>query len=85
MTYDYDLCCWMHVRKKFSEGNTVAYQDKCFIFLKNNFKLFVNKVVKCIKRIFINPAPLAYGVVDSMFDFHRSDRVSNPGRRGKIS
>ena len=27
----------------------------------------------------------AYGVVVSMFDFHRSDRVSNPGRGGKIS
>ena len=27
----------------------------------------------------------AYGVVVSMFDFHRSDRGSNPGRGGKIS
>ena len=27
----------------------------------------------------------AYGVVVSMFDFHRSDRSSNPGRGGKIS
>ena len=27
----------------------------------------------------------AYGVVVSMFDFHRSDRGSNPGRAGKIS
>ena len=27
----------------------------------------------------------AYGVVVSMFDFHRSDRDSNPGRGGKIS
>ena len=27
----------------------------------------------------------AYGVVISMFDFHRSDRGSNPGRGGKIS
>ena len=26
-----------------------------------------------------------YGVVVSMFDFHRSDRGSNPGRGGKIS
>ena len=25
----------------------------------------------------------AYGVVDSMFDFHRSDRGSNPGRGGE--
>ena len=25
-----------------------------------------------------------YGVVVSMFDFHRSDRGSNPGRGGKI-
>ena len=66
-------------KEKFSEGNTVAYQDKCFIFLN---KLFVNKVVKCIERIFIKPAPLAYDVVVSMFDFHRSDRVSNPGRSG---
>ena len=28
---------------------------------------------------------VAYGVVVSMFDFHRSDRGSNPGRGGKIS
>ena len=27
----------------------------------------------------------AYGVVVSMFDFHRSDRGSNPGPGGKIS
>ena len=27
----------------------------------------------------------AYGVVVSMFDFHRSARGSNPGRGGKIS
>ena len=27
----------------------------------------------------------AYGVVVSMFDFHRSDRGSNPDRGGKIS
>ena len=26
-----------------------------------------------------------YGVVVSMFDFHRSNRGSNPGRGGKIS
>ena len=26
----------------------------------------------------------AYGVVVSMFDFHRSDRGSNPGRGGEI-
>ena len=26
-----------------------------------------------------------YGVVVSMFDFHHSDRGSNPGRGGKIS
>ena len=27
----------------------------------------------------------AYGVVVSMFDFHRSDRGSNPGCGGKMS
>ena len=27
----------------------------------------------------------AYGVVVGMFDFHRCDRGSNPGRGGKIS
>ena len=27
----------------------------------------------------------AYGVVVSIFDFHRSDQGSNPGRGGKIS
>ena len=29
--------------------------------------------------------PMAYGVVVSMFDFHCSDRGSNPGRGSKIS
>ena len=29
--------------------------------------------------------PRTYGVVVSMFDFHRSDRGSNPGRGGEIS
>ena len=28
---------------------------------------------------------VAYGVMVSMFDFHRSDGGSNPGRGGKIS
>ena len=28
---------------------------------------------------------MGYGVVVSMFDFHRSDRGSNPGRGGKLS
>ena len=28
---------------------------------------------------------MAYGVVVSMFDFHHSDRGSNPGRGCKIS
>ena len=32
-----------------------------------------------------NYIPWAYGGVVSMFDFHRSDRGSNPGRGGKIS
>ena len=27
----------------------------------------------------------AYGIVVSMFDFHRNSRGSNPGRGGKIS
>ena len=36
------------------------------------------------RKIIIN-ALWAYGVVVSMFDFHRSDRSSNPGRGGKIS
>ena len=31
------------------------------------------------------PVLMAYGVVVSMFDFHRSDRGSNPGRGGKLS
>ena len=32
-----------------------------------------------------SPVQWAYGVVVSMFDFHCSDRGSNPGRGGKIS
>ena len=31
------------------------------------------------------PCIWAYGVVVSMFDFHRSDQGSNPSRGGKIS
>ena len=33
----------------------------------------------------VSPLQWAYGVVVSMFDFHRSDRGSNPGRGSKIS
>ena len=33
----------------------------------------------------IFPEVWGYDVVVSMFDFHRSDRGSNPGRGGKIS
>ena len=33
---------------------------------------------------FTNDPNGVYGVVVSMFDFHRSDRCSNPGRGGKI-
>ena len=39
--------------------------------------LYLHKHDKCYQW--------AYGVVVSMFDFHRSDRGSNPGRGGKIS
>ena len=38
-------------------------------------------IISCFKTICL----WAYGVVVSMFDFHRSDRGSNPGRGGKIS
>ena len=48
-------------------------------------------ILICFTRCSTN-APLvslpyiwAYGVVVSMFDFHRSDQGSNPGRGGKIS
>ena len=37
------------------------------------------------KQAGIKEAWWAYGVVASMFDFHRSDRDSNSGRGGKIS
>ena len=34
---------------------------------------------------YINNKHRACGVVVSMFDFHRSDRGSNPGRGGEFS
>ena len=41
----------------------------------------------CLHTWFLKivPAFRAYGVVVSMFDFHLSDRGSNPGCGGKIS
>ena len=38
-------------------------------------------LIKFIRRI----TAWACGVVVSMFDFHRSDRGSNPGRGGEFS
>ena len=35
--------------------------------------------------LYVSVCVWIYGVVVSMFDFHRSDRGSNPGRGGKIS
>ena len=37
------------------------------------------------KEFIHHQASGAYGVVVSMFDFHRSDRGSNPGRDGENS
>ena len=41
--------------------------------------------IKLRARVYSSCVYRAYGVVVSMFDFHRSDRGSNPGRGGKIS
>ena len=43
--------------------------------------------VKCPPQLhaFSGGGDYAYGVVVSMFDFHCSDRGSNPGRGSKIS
>ena len=41
---------------------------------------FFDKLLKCTFQLRV-----ACGVVVSMFDFHRSDRGSNPGRGGEFS
>ena len=43
------------------------------------------EVSSCLLERFDQKDALAYGVLVSMFDFHRRDRGSNPGRGGKIS
>ena len=45
----------------------------------------VNTVVVVTNIFPLHKCMWAYGVVVSMFDFHRSDCSSNHGRRGKIS
>ena len=55
-----------------------------FISLKKSlanvdFEYALHFVLKSIYSLW------AYGVVVSMFDFHRSDQGSNPGRGGNIS
>ena len=47
--------------------------------------LIANCMCKKVNTKNIMPIYWAYGVVVSMFDFHRSDQGSNPGRGGKIS
>ena len=54
----------------------VGLRPKCYAFLCTG---------KVDRNIVQHSIPVAYVVVVSMFDFHRSDRDSNPGRGGKIS
>ena len=57
--------------------------------LSTPIRYLINKIHERGLRIasndYISDFKWAYGVVVSMFDFHRSDRGSNPGRGGKIS
>ena len=64
-------------RKLFKRALALMYggKDHAKHFMRPYWKGFTSKVV----------SKLPYGVVVSMFDFHRSDRGSNPGRGGKIS
>ena len=48
-------------------------------------KKFLRKIPKHLINTWMCKLIWVYGVVVSMFDFHRSDRGSNPGRGGKIS
>ena len=61
----------------------------CSILVNNNVHVCVC-VCMCMYAcpcacMFVHVALWAYGVVVSMFDFHCSDRGSNPGRDGEIS
>ena len=63
---------------------------ECFERLSHVLIVLLDIITKANETIpiwyFLQYANLwAYGVVVSMFDFHRSDRGSNPGRGGKIS
>ena len=52
---------------------------------KANYIILYGSMSLVTKGIEGCPYTWAYGVVVSMFDFHRSDRGSNPGRGSKIS
>ena len=45
----------------------------------------INLIKLLLRKSNVLPGELACGVVVSMFDFHRSDRGSNPGRGGEFS
>ena len=72
------------------------YNEEASINIRNHVPLIVLRktyVESCFKielrflrdTLYVINAGCGYGVVVSMFDFHRSDRGSNPGRGGKIS
>ena len=67
---------------KHIKSNSVCDQscdESCFTIIDSANTEYELK----IKRLYIYV--WAYGVVVSMFDFHHSDRGSNPGRGSKIS
>ena len=68
----------------------LCYSLSCSLFLeflRNSFHLIPVITMNCRKFITCDflCGPWAYGVVVSMFDFHRSDRGSNPCHGSKIS
>ena len=71
----------------------LGFSEACmyfmYVFIEYNRRVKQHFGLNCL-NLFLGTAEvfllmMAYGVVVSMFDFHRSDRGSNPGRGGKIA
>ena len=68
-----------------SVGCRKPKRSTCNTWLTVHLQRHVGKVGPGTRDPSVGPIRWAYGVVVSMFNFHRSDRGSNPGRGGKIS
>ena len=84
VTFDKEKCVILKDSKKFTVGHIL--DGKLY---RVNTHEYANFTATCnvpsVELWHLRLGHWAYGVVVSMFDFHRIDRGSNPGRGGKIS